>query len=400
MPIDESNILSVKELTFYLKHLLEKDPVVGDVQVSGEVSNLKYHSSGHVYFSLKDSEAQLTCVMFRSYASLAPRMQEGDEVILTGGLTIYPPRGNYQLLVRGVRKAGLGNLFQRFLQLKEKLKREGLFDSAHKQAIPTLPQTVALITSETGAAVRDMIQTLKRRFDKLRIIVIPTVVQGVQGSQSIIRSLDLATKAEADVILLARGGGSIEDLWNFNEESVARAIFACPIPIITGIGHETDTTIADFVADVRASTPTSAAERAVPDKQALLNAIDQYERSMMQQLRHFIDFKRQVVDDYENRLEQACLRLIDLKRQTIEDYENRLDQLCMRLFDQKRHELDLLEARLNGMDQTQILAKGYTLTLKDGKILQTPAGLKTGDMIETVFTEGRIASEVKEEEKN
>lgn len=389
-----AKVLSVRELTFYLKHLLERDAVLNHAQVAGEVSNLKYHSSGHVYFSIKDAEAQLTCVMFRSAARLAPRIQEGDQVVLSGGLTIYPPRGNYQFLVQSLRKAGLGDLYQRFLALKEKLREEGLFEPQHKQVPPAMPRTVALITSPTGAAVRDMIQTLRRRFDKLRIIVIPTVVQGERGAASIIHSLEAAQTCGADVILLGRGGGSIEDLWNFNEEAVARAVFASRIPVISGIGHETDTTIVDFVADVRASTPTAAAERAVPDKQALLNGIAQYETRLLQSLQHFIDFKRQVVDDYENRLEQGFWLTLERKRQTVTEYNQQLDQAFRQLMERKRHELDLLEARLLGMDRSQLLDQGYTLTLKNGEIIKGKKGLKTGDQIETVFADGRISSEI------
>ncbi|MEZ4851849.1 MAG: exodeoxyribonuclease VII large subunit [Bacteroidia bacterium] len=365
--------LSVSELTHYIKHLLEDHPALQGVQVQGEVSNITYHSSGHVYFSVKDKDAQLSCVMFRTYAQNAIRMTSGDKVIITGELTVYPPRGNYQMMVRGVKKAGMGDLYQQFLELKQKLEAEGLFDPNRKKRIPQFPETIAVITSPTGAAIKDIIRTIERRYNIVKLIIIPTTVQGEQGVNSIVNSLQKAQKSSADVIILARGGGSIEDLWNFNEEKVARAIYASEIPIISGVGHETDITIADFVADLRASTPTAAAEKAVPEKDALLYTLQEYEARIQQSLQYFIDFKRQVLDDYQNRLLQAYQRFVQ----------------------QKKHELDLLEAKLKGMDITELLKKGYTLTLKDGVIQNTSDQIQKGDTIETVFTDGRIKSEVK-----
>ena len=324
----EQTTYSVKELTFYIKHVLEHDNLLQGVQVSGEVSNLTYHRSGHVYFAIKDTETQLTCVMFKGYAQYAPRIQEGEQVVLSGNITVYPPRGNYQMLVKQIRKEGIGDLYQRFLALKEELRKEGLFDPAHKKAVPAFPRHIAIVTSPTGAAVRDMLQTLRRRYPAVSVTVIPTVVQGTGGAASIVKSLSTATEIEADVILLGRGGGAIEDLWNFNEASVARAIYQCPVPVICGVGHESDVTIADFVADLRASTPTAAAEHAVPDLASLLYTLDEYEQQMRQGLQYYIDFKRQVLDDYGNRLEQAM----------------------QQVFRMRRHELELLQAQLEALD--------------------------------------------------
>ncbi|MEZ4775807.1 MAG: exodeoxyribonuclease VII large subunit [Bacteroidia bacterium] len=366
---------SVSEVTAYIKHLLEDDPALHGVNVSGEASNITYHRSGHVYFSVKDKDAQLNCVMFRANAIQSVRIQEGDQIVVTGELTVYAPRGNYQMVVRAVKKAGLGDLFQKFVELKERLQKEGLFDVSRKKPIPFFPETIAVITSPTGAAIKDILQTLERRYNRLKVIVIPTTVQGEQGARSIIKSLQRAQTTGADVIILARGGGSIEDLWNFNEESVARAVAASSIPVISGVGHESDITIVDFVADVRASTPTAAAERAVPEKAAVLATLDEYERQIRHSLRYFIDFKRQVLDDYGNRLEQAI-------RQTVRN---------------KRHELDLLQATLRGLDVTDLLQKGYTLTLKDGEIQKDSSNIQPGDRIETVFAKGRVQSEVVKE---
>ncbi len=366
------SLYTVSEVTAYVKHLFERDALLQGVQVAGEVSNLTYHGSGHVYFSVKDREAQLSCVMFRSYAQRAPRMRAGDKVILTGSFSVYAPRGNYQLMVREVRKQGLGDLYERFVELKAKLEAEGLFSPERKRPLPTFPQNIAVLTSPTGAAVRDILRTLQRRYGRGRAIVVPTVVQGEQGAPSIVRSLQAAAQTPAEVVILARGGGSLEDLWNFNEETVARAIAACPLPVISGVGHETDVTVADFVADYRASTPTAAAEAAVPDRQAILNTLDEYERQVHRSLQYFIDFKRQILDDYTYRMEQAMRQYLQTQRHTI----------------------NLLESRLQGMDPHQVLRQGYSLTLKEGKRIREAQQLSSGDHVDLVFLDGRRKAQV------
>ncbi|MEO1415315.1 MAG: exodeoxyribonuclease VII large subunit [Bacteroidota bacterium] len=373
MPQDPQ-IYTVGEVTHYIKHLLEDNPQLKGVQVSGEVSNLTYHRSGHVYFSVKDTEAQLSCVMFKGYAQYAPKMKAGDKVVLKGNMTVYAPRGNYQMMVTSVRKQGVGDLYQQFALLKQKLESEGLFDSAYKQAIPILPQKIAVLTSPTGAAIRDILQTIKRRYNRGQVLVLPTVVQGTQGAASIVKNLKLAQDTGVDVIILGRGGGSLEDLWNFNEEAVARAIFGSKIPIVSCVGHETDFTIADFVADVRASTPTAAAETVVPDLAAIIHTIDDYERQLKRGIQYNIDFKRQVLDDYSFRLQQ----ILTQKLQT------------------ERHKLEILEAELKALDHDRILTQGYTLTLKEGVIQHGMEGIEPGDQIETIFVDGRVESEVKQ----
>ena len=363
---------SVGEVTFYIKQLLENDPALQEVRVAGEVSNLTYHRSGHVYFSVKDAHAQLSCVMFQSDAVRAPRMEVGDDVILTGFITVYAPRGNYQMRVVRVEKQGVGDLYQQFLMLKEQLNREGLFEQRIKRRLPAFPRHIAIVTSPTGAAVQDMLRTLARRYPAVKVTVIPTVVQGTGGVKSILRSLERARSLAVDVIILGRGGGSLEDLWNFNEEAVARAIREGDIPVITGVGHETDITIADFAADLRASTPTAAAEHAVPDAADLLDRLDGAEEQIKRSLRYFIDFKRQMLDEYSLRFEQQV-------RQYIRN---------------KSHELDLIQSRLEGLDQRKLLERGYTLTLKDGKIVDSAEALAVGDRIETIFRDGRVQSDI------
>lgn len=368
-------VRSVSELTLYIKRVFEGDNQLQNISVKGEVSNLTYHRSGHVYFSIKDAGAQLSCVMFKSFASMAPQMRQGDAVTIHGSLTVYPPRGNYQMMVRSVKKEeGLGTLYEKFLALKAKLEKEGLFDPYAKQAIPQFPQKIVVLTSPTGAAIKDILRTIKRRYPVLKVFVIPTVVQGLHGKDSIIRGLQWADTLKADSIILGRGGGSIEDLWNFNEEDVARAIAQTQTPVITGIGHETDVTIADMVADKRASTPTAAAEQAVPDLASITYTLSEYKKQLDNGLQYFIDFKRQVLDDYANRLQSSVSQVI----------QNR------------RHQLQVWQTQLEGMDMRKLLERGYTLTLKNQKILKGSEGLKEEDVIETVFHQGRIASIIKE----
>jgi len=300
------------------------------------------------------------------------RIQEGDDIVITGDISVYVPRGSYQIIIQKIRKGGKGDLYQQFLMLKEKLKEEGLFDVRFKKPIPLIPRQIGVITSPTGAAVRDIVRTILRRYPAVTVKIFPAIVQGDGGAASIIRSLTQAQEELLDVIILARGGGSLEDLWNFNEETVARSIFASRIPVITGIGHETDFTIADFVADYRASTPTAAAEHAVPDQVALLQMLNEYKTQLQTGLQRFVDFKKQLLDDYTYRLHLAGKDLIQ----------------------KKHHELNILRTKLEGMDITRLLDQGYSLTLKEGKIILSIDNLVSGDEIDTVFSDGRVYSKV------
>jgi exodeoxyribonuclease VII large subunit len=270
--IPESKILSIGKLTDYIKQRLENDTNLINIWVRGEISNCTLHSSGHLYFTLKDETSQINCAMFKNnFSSLKFEPKQGMKILVLSSIGVYKQRGNYQLIVSEMHPDGLGILHQKFLQLKEKLEKEGLFSKEHKKAIPKFPKTIGIITSPTGAVIRDLIINLTRRFPNIHIKVAPTLVQGADAASSIVKSVELFNKMEGiDVIILGRGGGSLEDLWCFNEEIVARAIFKSKIPTISAVGHETDFTIADFVADYRAPTPSTASEIAVPDKNALL----------------------------------------------------------------------------------------------------------------------------------
>lgn len=433
-------ILTVSEVTLLIKNLLEQNPTLRQVSVSGEVSNLTYHSSGHVYFSIKDNGAQISCTLFKQVASFAPKLKDGDKVVATGQVSVYPPHGKYSLNVSSIQKSGLGALYQQFLELKEKLQKEGLFDVVHKKPIPRIPQKIVIITSPTGAAIHDMLNTLQKKYPPVKVILIPAAVQGVTGADAIVAALQKSEALTPDVILLGRGGGSIEDLWNFNEEKVARAMFACSIPIITGIGHESDTTIADYVADHRAATPTAAAEKAVPDKAMILNYLKEQDAQIRQALLFYVDVKKQIIEGYTNRITQAMQNALKDRKHLLKQQEHQLVAILPTHIQQKKHEVErlffplqqawqeacmvrknellgmrnqlpllmqqslqnqkhalgLLENSLMSLHQshTQILDKGYTLTLKNGQKIHSAEEIASGDLIETVWKDGRKTSKV------
>lgn len=430
--------MTVSELTYKIKYLLEGNSEFQRVGVTGEVSNLTYHGSGHVYFGLKDASAYLPCVMFRSVAEKSIRIKAGDKIEVTGDVELYPPHGKYQLNVKRLQEAGQGDLHKQFLALKQKLQAEGLFDSKHKKPIPLFPKQLVLLTSPTGSVIHDVLNTLRNRYPHVRVWVLPTIVQGSGGLASVVSNLQTADKLGADCLILARGGGSLEDLWNFNEEAVVRAIFACKTPVITGIGHETDSTLADFAADFRAETPTAAAVKAVPDSAVLSQELEKSAVQIQQALTYYIDVKKETLAHYQTQCAQLLqkslafkrneimglqhqvetalpkqirakqseleklwsksenLMLAQLQRQqlTLKQLFNTLGQQAQNLIVQRRHQLSLLAAEVAGLDNQKLLAQGYTFTLKDGKILNSGAGLSPEDEIETVFADGRVKSRV------
>ena len=287
------NVISVSQLSFYLKSILDNDLVLNNLLVKGEISNLKYHPSGHIYFSLKDNDSVVKCVMFSSYASkLKVTLKEGEKIIVNGSLSLYPAGGSYQIYVKGLEKDGLGNLYLEFERLKKDLEQKGLFSELHKKSLKQFPFKIGVISGKTGAGLRDILTIIKRRWPIAEIIVFPCLVQGTGASESIIKALEEASNFDLDVTILARGGGSQEDLWCFNDERLAYAIYNYKNPIITGIGHEIDFTIADFVSDCRAPTPSGAAEISTPD----INEI------------------RELIKGYQNIIRHSCKQLVMDKR--------------------------------------------------------------------------------------
>ena len=393
-------IFGVRQITRYLKALLAQDATLQDVAVRGEIADFVRHSSGHVYFMLKDEFAQLRCVMFREEAaSLAFSPESGADVIAHGTITIYEARGQYQLIVRELHSAGIGDLHLAFERLRRKLAEEGLFEESRKRPIPPFPRRIAVITSPVGAAVHDVLTTLRARWPAADVILVPTAVSGPAAAPAITQSLKkLGLLERIDVALLVRGGGSLEELAGFNDEAVARAIAAAPVPIITGIGHETDFTIADFVSDRRAPTPTAAAVAATPDRHALLHRVQTFRRGVADRLRHRV---------LRYRRELALLRarpVLCRPRLVFADHRQRLDEAMdtakRALGDLRRSLSDrLLRARdrLTALRPQAVLARGYSLTrLPDGTVVRSVRQVTVGTLAEVLFAEGSAGVTVRE----
>jgi len=389
-------ILTVTQLNRQVKIHLES--VLGLFQVEGEVSNLSRPASGHLYFTLKDKTAQVRCVFFKSRHKATQPLTEGQQIIVQGSLTLYEARGDYQLLVHDFTPAGLGALFQRFEALKVKLAAEGLFDSNRKKPLPAIPLTIGLVTSPSGAAIQDMLSTLARRFPLARIRIYPTEVQGVQATGQIIRALSQANQEGlCEVIILARGGGSLEDLWAFNEEALARTIAASAIPIITGIGHETDYSIADFVADYRAETPTAAANAATPDGQGLQQLIDD-------QVTRLTSTILQKMQAYQAKLTLLELRLgsrnpailIPHFQDRLANLENQLSQSMQNKIASLQYELTGTLSTLHAVSPLATLDRGYAIATHKGKVLYEAQSVAKGSQIEVRLARGSLSCQVQE----
>jgi len=394
-PPGGSPVLSVSQLLRSARDMLERRfPLQW---IAGEISNLRPAASGHLYFTLKDESAQVDCVMFKSRAAaLDWEPADGLRVEVRALVTLYEPRGRFQLNVEGMRRAGLGPLYERFLKLKDKLGREGLFDPDAKRPIPDHPKQIGVVTSLAAAALRDVLTTLRRRNPSIPVIVYPAPVQGEGAAAKLAQVLATANaRAECDVLLLVRGGGSIEDLWQFNEEALARAIRASAIPVVVGVGHETDFTIADFAADQRAPTPTAAAELVSPSLEALRGRISETVLRISRQTARKIEYAMQAVDALARRLVHPAERL-RASRQHLVHLAARLATAMKHQIAQIRGQLDRSEAKLSGLDHLAVLARGYSLTLNAAnEILRDAAAVAVGERIVTTLAKGRIESEVK-----
>ena len=376
----------VSQLNSYIKRILQTDPILGNVSVIGEISNLKFHGSGHVYFSLKDENSKVSCFLpADKFAVLACELEEGLEITASGYIYLYERGGSYSLNIRDIQVSGQGNLAAEFQKLKVKLEKEGLFDTEHKKAIPAFPRKVAVVTSETGAAVRDIVKTIKRKNDFTDILIYPVLVQGPGAAGEIsaaIEDLNLH-HSDVDIIIAGRGGGSMEELWAFNEEIVARSIYESEIPVISAVGHETDFTIADFVADLRAETPTAAAERAVPDTFLLRETLETINKEMKRNL-------KMIVEDRRKRLElldpEAFGR--DIRSRIIMD-QMRLDNTAQKMGEQLRtrirdyrHRLDIIRESLEACNPDNILEKGYSVVTDEaGAIVKDAEVLRENELV-------------------
>ncbi len=392
---EQRQVLSVTQLTRQLKQTIESR--FSSVSIVGEISNFKFHSSGHMYFALKDAGATISAVIWRSKAQLVRfTPEDGMKVVVTGRVTLYETRGNYQIDVWSLRPVGSGELQVAFDQLKRRLAGEGLFDDDYKKSLPTYPECVGIVTSETGAALQDMLHILRRRFPGLEVILAPVRVQGAGAGREIARAIeDFNSYGCIDVLIVGRGGGSLEDLWSFNEEVVARAIFKSAIPVISAVGHEIDFTIADFVADLRAPTPSAAAELVVADRLALLETIRNNWYHIQENVSNVVGYHKERI---RNLLKSHAFNTpVDLLRQ----YRRRVDELERSVTSTMVHRLSMLNAQteslrhqLIALDPNAVLRRGYTIVRKNGLVVSSYKGLQSQDNIDITFHDGKVTSRV------
>lgn len=386
--------LTVSELNEYLKMLLDSDFLLSNVMIVGEISNFTVAGrSGHLYFTLKDADNQLRCVMFRSYADrLRFRPEDGMRVIVHGHISLYGPSGQYQLYADSIQPDGVGSLAMQFEQLKRKLQAEGLFDSDRKKPIPGMPQRVGIITSPVGAAIHDIIQISKRRFSGAELILYPSQVQGSEAPAQLISGLAFfEATAMVDVIIIGRGGGSAEDLWAFNDEMLARQIADCTIPVISAVGHESDFTICDFVADLRAPTPSAAAELALPDKQAILQQLEEKRRALTNRILGNVRTARAELERYmHSPAIRYPLRLTDSMRTRLLRDEDALERCMEQAIDSKRERFAGQCARLEALNPLSVLRRGYAVVSKDDKTVSDVGSVEPGDMLHVQLSGGSI----------
>lgn len=396
-------VYSVGQINQYIKNMFTQDFLLNRVSVRGEVSNCKYHSSGHIYFSLKDASGAIACVMFASAArkGLAFRMSDGQQVVVDGSVNVYERDGKYQLYADRIRQDGAGVLYERFLALKQELEEMGMFAPEYKKPIPKYVRGLGVVTASTGAAVRDIITVSRRRSPGIQIILYPAQVQGEGAAESVAKGLGVLDGQNVDVIIVGRGGGSIEDLWAFNEELVARAIFACRTPVISAVGHETDTTIADFVADLRAPTPSAAAELAVADAGALCQQLLDAQAGFGRMLRQRIGEQRGRTESLQLRLRYASpkQRVRD-QRQRAADLDTRLSRGIQDSLRDRKRRMALYIERLRGLSPLEKLAQGYAcVTDESGKRISSIAQVQEGDELQAYVSDGKIVARVRHVEE-
>ena len=394
----ERKVISVTQLNMYVKSILEGNSNLNDVFVSGEISNFTNHyKSGHLYMSIKDDGAVIKAVMFKGYASnLQFQPENGMKVIVRGKVSIYERDGNYQLYITAMKQAGLGELQLKYEQLKAQLEKEGLFDAKYKKPLPRIPSKIAVITSPTGAAVQDILNILKRRFPVVSVVMCPVQVQGSLAAPQLIEAVKKVNElAAADVIIIGRGGGSIEDLWAFNNEELARTIFASKIPVISAVGHETDFTICDYVADRRAPTPSAAAELAVPEKNELETALNKTKNNLKAYLSRVFENKNLSFQALMNR---QCMKnpnfSVVVKGQTVDLLENRLNKAFDNIYAKCNALFLEVASKLNSLSPTNVMLRGYSVVFKNGNVISSSKNLKKGDEINIKLSDGEKKAEI------
>ena len=391
-------VLTVSQVNFFIKSLLEGDGRLQNVLISGEISNFTDHyRSGHLYFSLKDDKSVLKAVMFASAARrLKFRPKDGMKVLIRGRVSVYEPSGQYQLYAEDMQPEGMGALSLAFQQLKDRLSQEGLFDADHKREIPAFPQRIGVITSPTGAAVQDILQITGRRWPLAEIVLAPVLVQGEQAPGQIVEALqEMDRRRACDVIILGRGGGSLEDLWAFNEEAVARAVYACSIPVVSAVGHETDFTICDFVADLRAPTPSAAAELCTPDWREELAQVLSYNRYFREESTKLVEYLRQSVDLLvETPLLKRPEEILAQRREMVEGLSRRMGECMQHRLTREQGRLSALSGTLDALSPLKVLSRGYAIVKKDGQVIKRASDVSPGDRIAIRLAEGTLSAEI------
>ena len=417
--------LTVSAVTRYLKAKFDIDENLQTVYLKGEISNFKAHTSGHFYFSLKDENSKINAIMFRSNASkVIFKPADGMKVLVTGRISVYEAMGSYQIYVDEMLEDGVGNLYIAFEQLKKKLQAEGLFDKAHKKTIPKIPKRVGIVTASTGAAIRDIMTTIKRRFPICETILFPTLVQGENAKDDIVRNIKRAEDYDLDVLIVGRGGGSIEDLWPFNEEIVARAIYDCKIPVISAVGHEVDFTIADFVADLRAPTPTAAAELAVPNMSDLKKHIDQLSIRLNEAIYKKVNYLKLYLDSVKNSfvIKNPGV-MFENRKQSLDLMNTKLNELMLGKVDKMKNELEKIKKsyvltnpkllykdnvvclkniidKLELLNPLNILSRGYSITYMNDKALKSVKEVKKDDILKVKLYDGMLEAKVSKIEED
>ena len=394
---------TVAQINSYIKNMFSQDYLLNAVSVKGEISNCKYHASGHIYFTLKDKSSVLACVMFAGNRTkgLSFPLKEGMQVIVSGNVDIYERDGKYRLYAKKITQDGIGELYEKFEKLKNELKERGMFDPVYKKPIPALVKRLGVVTAPNGAAIRDIISISKARNPYIEIILYPALVQGEGAVNSIVKGIKMLEMIGVDAMIVGRGGGSLEDLWAFNEEAVAQAIFDCEVPIISAVGHETDTTIADFVADVRAETPSAAAQIAVCQIKNVTDAIEAYRQRLYKNISVNIESSRNRVElKKSNLLRLSPKRQIADRRFRLMQDEEHLKKFMLDIISMKRHELSIVSERLNGVSPLEKLKQGYSYAVNtNGRNINSIERVNKGDSFDLYVTDGTISAVVTKKDK-
>ncbi len=390
--------LSISEINNYIKSIFDKDEMLSNIYLKGEISNFKRQSSGHCYFTLKDENSRLRAVMFRYDASkLEFNPTDGMGVLVKGKISTYVPSGEYQIIISSMNEDGVGDLYIKYEELKKRLASEGLFSTTNKKKIPSLPKKIGIITASTGAAVKDIITTINRRFPLCETLLFPTLVQGEEAKENIVKMIKLADTQDVDVIILGRGGGSIEDLWAFNEEIVARAIYNANTPIISAVGHEIDFTISDFVADLRAPTPTAAAELAVPDKKEVKKELNNTKIRINESLKSKVKHSLERLNKYkENYILNNPKSIYEIKEQKLDILNEKINNNINNILDNYKNKFININTKIELLNPISVLNKGYSITTINDKVINNINQIKENDEIKTKIKTGIIISKVKE----